>query len=188
MNPIVNFDASFSHHVMAPYGRLHNFPRLPVILYEQVLLLGENAENEVKELFEKNGWINAWTNGIFDYPHYHTTAHEVLAVIEGDCLLELGWADGSIQKVLKGDIVVLPAGVVHRNAGSSEDFTVIGAYANGQQCDMNYGNEENREKDEENIKNVPSPGKDPVFGNKGPIIDYWLNENINEPIKEEKEF
>lgn len=98
MNSIINFDASFSHHVMAPYSRFHYYPKLPVIIYKQVLQLGDIGEKEVKQLFESNGWTNAWTDGVFKHPHYHTTAHEVLAVIDGDCMLELAGPDGTLQK------------------------------------------------------------------------------------------
>jgi uncharacterized protein YjlB len=190
MNSIVNYNASFSHLVMDPYS---HFPhqKLAVLSYKQVLQLGERNENDVKQLFENNGWTNAWTDGIFNYHHYHTTAHEVLAVIAGDCMLELGGPDGTLQKITKGDVIVLPAGVVHRNVGSSADFAVIGAYPNGQEPDMNEGLYERKdelEKVAEKVKAVSLPEKDPVFGDKGPVTEIWLREHTDTVIKKERQF
>jgi len=188
MNLSVNSDASFSYHVFAPERNFPNNLKLPVLFYKQVLQLGGNAEHEVKELLRKNGWKNSWTDGIFNYHHYHSTAHEVLAVIEGDCMLQLGGDDGNIQKIMKGDVVVIPAGVAHKNIASSPDFTVIGAYPDGQDYDINKGEPGEVEKAKQNILKVPLPNLDPVFGDKGPVKESWKMEKDDPILLKEQQF
>jgi uncharacterized protein YjlB len=185
---IINPAATFSHHIMPPGRVVPNNLHLPVIYYKSVLELGDGAEESVKKLFRSNGWKNSWTDGIFTYHHYHSTAHEVLAVISGDCMLEFGGEDGNIQKVCKGDVVVLPAGVVHKNVGASPDFLCVGAYADGKEYDMNYCKEEEMDQAKRNIERVPLPKKDPVFGDNGPVIELWKCEECENVIEEELQF
>jgi uncharacterized protein YjlB len=185
---IVNSNATFSHHIMAPGRVVPNNLHLPVIYYKNVLQLGIDGEAAVKRLFDSNGWKHSWSGGIYTYHHYHSTAHEVLAVISGDCMLELGGEDGTIQKVSKGDVVVLPAGVVHKNVGASADFVCIGAYPDGQEYDMNYCKPEEMEQAKQNIGQVPLPGKDPVFGSNGPVMELWKREMTENVIEEELQF
>lgn len=75
----------------------------------------------------------------------------------------------------KGDVVVIPAGVAHKNLGDSGDFACVGAYPNGQAYDMNYGREGERPDVDENIKNTPLPQLDPLFGSSGPLVELWFN-------------
>jgi uncharacterized protein YjlB len=186
---LVNNDATFSKKLIAGDKFWPNNNSLPAIIYRQALQPGENAESEVKELFEKNGWSNAWTDSIFNYHHYHTTAHEVLAVIKGSAMIELGGLDGNIQNVAAGDVLVIPAGVVHKNVGSSEDFTVVGAYANGVEYDLNTGENGERESAQEKIDKVAMPEKDPVFGSTGPIVEEWKKDRSGEqPIERDRQF
>jgi hypothetical protein len=58
-----------------------------VLLYKGVLQLpDDDAAKTVEKIFETNKWSNAWTNGIFDYHHYHSITHEVLGVVRAMCL------------------------------------------------------------------------------------------------------
>lgn len=185
---LVNTSAHYSHHMMAADRFCPNNQKLQVILYKQVLQLTGNAEKEVKDLFEKNGWTDAWTDSIFTYHHYHSTAHEVLAIIAGHCMLDLGGDDGNIQTIAKGDVIILPAGVAHKNVGSSDDFVCIGAYPNGQKYDMNYCKEEEMEQSKINIDNVPLPEKDPVMGDSGALVQLWFHKKSTTTLQEEKQF
>lgn len=189
MNSLINNNATFSQKLIAGDKFWPNNPSLPVLSYKQALQIGDDAENEVKELLAKNGWTNAWTNGIHNYHHYHTSTHEVLAVIKGTCMVELGGLDGNIQHISAGDVLVLPAGVVHKSVGCSDDFMVVGAYPEGQQCDMNTGNDGERDTAEEKINKVPMPAKDPVFGDTGPVVEVWRKDKSSEPaIEKERQF
>lgn len=137
-------------------GPIPNHPRFPVLLYRDVDVA------DVEARFARHGWIGAWTNGVFDFHHFHSTSHEVLAVVAGRATLELGGPDGEAFDVTAGDVLVLPAGTGHRRAASGNGFTVIGAYPAGQE-DYDLL----READDaarERLAAVPVPEQDPVGG------------------------
>ena len=51
---------------------------------------------------------------------------------------------------------------------------MVGAYPTGCNWDMNYGkSQEEKQKAEANIKRVGVPKQDPVYGNKGPLLEHW---------------
>jgi len=110
-------------------------------------------------------------DGVFDYHHYHATAHEVLAFTQGEAQLMLGGPEGELVTVRGGDVVLLPAGTGHCNKGSSADFTVVGAYPPGQQADMCRAAAS--EEQLAQIETVPFPDSDPVFGAEGPMVREW---------------
>ena len=112
----------------APAGEtIPNHPRFDVLLYRGVDV------SDVQGLFATHGWGGSWVNGVFDFHHFHSTSHEVLAVISGSAVLELGGPQGESFEVTVGDVVVLPAGTGHRRASASGDFRVMGAYPAGQE-------------------------------------------------------
>ena len=112
----------------APRGDvIPSHPRFAVLLYRGVDV------SDVQGLFAVHGWRGSWVNGVFDFHHFHSTSHEVLAVIAGRAVLELGGPQGEAFEVAAGDVVVLPAGTGHRRASASGDFRVVGAYPAGQE-------------------------------------------------------
>jgi uncharacterized protein YjlB len=165
-------------------GWFPNNAALPVLLYKGALRLpDEDKEKLVKEVFHQNGWSNDWVDGIYSYHHYHSITHEVLGVIQGKCTLQLG-GDRSLKQVIEqGDVIVLPAGVAHKNIESSDDFTCVGAYPKGADYDLNYGKEEEHPKVVENIKKVPLPDTDPLYGKEGPLLDNWKKKTVKEKVK-----
>lgn len=100
---------------------------LPARLYRAVLQ--DRTPAQIEAHLVERGWTNAWRDGIYDFHHYHSTAHEVLVIVRGQARLTLGGEGG--PQVGEGDVLVLPAGTGHRNDGSSADLLVIGAYAGG---------------------------------------------------------
>jgi len=165
-------------------GFYPNNAAFPVLLYKGALRLPEDeGETLVKELFGQNDWGNSWTNGIYSYHHYHSITHEVLGVIQGSCTVMLGGEKGIKQKIERGDVLLLPAGVAHKNIESSDDFTCVGAYPKGMDYDTNYGKEEELPKAIENIANAPLPDSDPVFGNEGPVMEHWRKRAVKEKVR-----
>ncbi|MDT0686451.1 cupin domain-containing protein [Autumnicola psychrophila] len=141
--------------------------KLPLLLYKNAFSeRGGSGAEWLEHHFLENNWRNSWRNGVFSYHHYHSNTHEVLGVYSGSALLQLGGEKGEKLEVTAGDIIVIPAGVGHKNLGG-EDFHIVGAYPDGMEHDMNYGKESERPKADENIAEVPLPGTDPLLGKEG---------------------
>ena len=121
--------------------------------------------------FAKQNWTNSWRNGIYSYHHYHSTSHEVLGVYSGEALLHLGGEDGEKINVEAGDIIVIPAGVGHKNLGS-KNLGVVGAYPDGRSWDMNRGEPGERPEADENIAALPVLKTDPLNGGTG-LVGIW---------------
>src|SRR6185312_3841358 len=101
-------------------GRFPN-SKLPALLYKGILKIPFLfPATYVRNLFRKNNWSNAWDFGIFEYHHYHSTTHEVLGVYNGKTKLQLGGDDGIAVILEKGDVLVIPAGVAHKNLGKED--------------------------------------------------------------------
>ena len=80
-----------------------------------------------------------------------------------------------------GDVAIIPAGVSHRKVDEADGFTCLGAYPEGQDWDMNYGKEEERERALENIRKTPMPENDPLYGSDGPLNKNWLSAKDQNP-------
>jgi uncharacterized protein YjlB len=128
---------------------------------------------EIERVFHANGWVNTWRNGLYSFQHYHSTAHEALGIYSGWVKAQLGGPTGEIVTVKAGDVVILPAGVAHKNIEQSADFKVVGAYPVGQIPDMKYGKSGERPLVDKKIASVALPAKDPVFGEDGPLMKKW---------------
>lgn len=148
---------------------------LPVILYRQAIPVGgQDPARSIEERFRENGWGGLWRNGIFDYHHYHATAHEVLGCARGTVRVQLGGPDGRNVKLHAGDVVVLPAGTAHMNLGHSSDYLIVGGYPPGQSPDMCYGKPGERPDADAEIGAVSLPDSDPVSGRQGPLKRSWV--------------
>lgn len=148
--------------------------RLPVVIYQAALTLsGNDPAAGIETLLRDNQWGNDWRNGIFTYHHYHSTAHEALFVFSGSAKVQLGGESGLTETINAGDVIVIPAGVGHKNLGASSDFHVVGAYPPQQKVDMNYGKSGERPRVDENIARLALPTTDPVFGKTGPLLENW---------------
>ena len=147
--------------------------KLPLLLYRQVTnTTGEEAARWFETRFAENNWKNSWRNGVFDYHHYHSNTHEVLGIYSGKALLQLGGDNGEKVEVSAGDVIVIPAGVAHKNL-TSENFGVVGAYPDGKEHDMNTGKEDERPQTDKNIAAVPIPDADPVRGSGKGLCEIW---------------
>ena len=169
-------DDGFETFLLGPAGDLPNNARLPVVLYrEAVPLDAAEPAASLETVFLANGWDGVWRNGIFGYHHYHATAHEVLGIASGTVTVELGGDEGPLLELEPGDVVVLPAGVAHRNVDSTPDLVVVGAYPAGQIWDVNTGEATDHPRVDESISAVPLPDTDPVYGADGPLVTLWAS-------------
>jgi uncharacterized protein YjlB len=150
----------------APRGeRIPNHPSFPVLVYRGVDA-AQAGTQAARELFAHHGWGGSWVDGVFSFHHFHSTSHEVLAVVAGRATLELGGPQGQAFEVTAGDVLVLPAGTGHRRAEAVADFTVVGAYPAGQEdYDVLRGDDPAEvEAARERIAALPAPDADPVGG------------------------
>jgi uncharacterized protein YjlB len=162
-------------HVFPDDGVFPN-SRLPAIVYSAALatLPERDPASAFEALFDRNGWGgSSWRNGLFQAHHYHSTAHEVLGVYTGRVRIHLGGPRGLVISLGAGDVVVIPAGVAHMNAGASADFRVVGAYPAGTSPDLNFGKRGERPQTDVNVARVALPTTDPVEGKAGPLLTHW---------------
>lgn len=174
----------------------HGWPnnqRIPVLIYRGAMadrphnaLAGENASREepppvsldaakIAQHLSLNGWRGSWENGVFSYHHFHSNAHEVLVVCEGEVRIFLGGPEGCSLVFHAGDAAILPAGTSHKNAGSSPNLRVVGAYPAGQE-DFDLLREVPADKlpeVQQRIESVPLPKCDPIYGRTGPLVELW---------------
>ena len=147
---------------------------LPLLVYRQVLRFGADDPPAVCErLFARNGWGSTWRNGIYSFPHYHSTAHEVLGIAAGDARVRFGGSGGADLEVKMGDVVLIPAGVGHENLAASRDLLVVGGYEVGASPDLCRGARDERPWALDNIVSVALPSTDPVYGAGGPLVEKW---------------
>ncbi len=150
-------------------GRIPNHWKLPLLIYKNVL----DEDDDAVEILNSHNWSGEWLGSVHPYHHYHSNTHEVLVVDSGTATLQLGGELGETVDVAKGDVIILPAGYGHKMIDPSDNYQNHGAYPGGKNFDMCYGKEDERPEKLENIKHVPMPEADPVFGASGPLFNYW---------------
>jgi uncharacterized protein YjlB len=162
----------YTSHPFADDGDIPN-NRLPVIVYARVIdPLDGSPEEAFEELFGGNGWGGMWTDGIYDFHHYHSTAHEVLGIARGSADVRFGGRAGETLTLRAGDAVLIPAGVGHKRESASRDLVVIGAYPAGQSPDLIREGAPNHGEVRARIGNVGCPETDPVQG-EGAMQRLW---------------
>ncbi|KAK0304335.1 hypothetical protein LTR01_007436 [Friedmanniomyces endolithicus] len=163
--------------------------KYPLLHYPGIL--SEKADcnaAKVYDLFTSNGWELQWIYryGSTQASHYHSTAHECMAVF-------IAHEDGGVEVQAKaGDVFLIPAGVSHKTHHTSppaefklltpgnghhiaaEDprqalvetelsgFTMMGAYPKGSAWDSCLGGEHSQQM--EKVWGVAKPERDPVLG------------------------
>ncbi|KAM5356696.1 hypothetical protein ACJ41O_003342 [Fusarium nematophilum] len=136
------------YHLL-PTDLIPNSPR-PLLHYKNALAKRPNTSHcnpvEVWDMFTKNQWKVEW---IFRYgptqlSHYHSRAHECMAVLSGTATIRFGvadtsedlgenthgsaWEDGGIElQGEAGDVFIIPAGVAHKthNTKPEAEFKLL---------------------------------------------------------------
>ncbi|KAF5022859.1 hypothetical protein F66182_5092 [Fusarium sp. NRRL 66182] len=125
----------YQYH-LPPTDLIPNSPR-PLLHYKNVLTKLPNTSNcdpaEVWDMFSKNEWKVEWVfrYGQTQMSHFHSEAHECMAVLSGTATIRFGvadtsqdlkdntygsaWERGGIElEAEAGDVFVIPAGVAHK--------------------------------------------------------------------------
>jgi uncharacterized protein YjlB len=171
--PAVSADLEPLAIVFGDDGLVPNNP-MPFLVYRGAVGVDNSQpEQTIEDLFGANGWGAMWRNGVYDYPHYHATVHEVLGVARGHARVRFGGDKGKELEIRAGDVAILPAGTGHQCLSASADFSVVGAYPPGPKMQITRPTTENHAKALKTIPQVPLPKSDPVIGATGPLVRLW---------------
>src|ERR1044071_3272108 len=92
-------------------GIFPNNSSLPVIHYKAIFTIPAFfPARSIKKHFTLHGWTNCWSATVFDFHHYHSQTHEVLAAFNGRAEILLGGDNGTTIWLEAGDVLVIPAG------------------------------------------------------------------------------
>jgi uncharacterized protein YjlB len=150
-------------------GRFPN-SSLPLLVYPQGLA---EMNQDPEAIIARNAWGGIWRNGVSTYHHYHSTAHEFLAVVGGSATILFGGEHGVRVEAQAGDCIVIPAGVAHKLIHKAAGFLVVGGYPAGQAYDMCLGKPGERPDADRRISKVPLPTSDPIQGKGGALEKLW---------------
>src|SRR5437762_13005028 len=170
---VVSANAKPRAVVFADDGLIPNNP-MPFLVYKGAVDVdNDHPEATIEGLFGANGWGAMWRNGVYDFPHYHATVHEVLGIARGHAKVRFGGERGEVLEISAGDVAILPAGTGHQCISHSSDFSVVGAYPPGPKMDLQRPTPENHAKALKTIPKVKIPKTDPVMGADGPLVRFW---------------
>ena len=127
-------------------GTFPNNAAWPVLLYRQVF--DEARDGDGAELLMANGWSRPWAWGVFSYHHYHSTAWEALLCVSGAADVQFGGPRGPVLTPAKGDLVLIPPGVAHKQGRSEGGFLLLGSYPTHEGCST---------PDADTVRGAPTP-------------------------------
>jgi len=167
--------AQVEAYPLGPQASFPNNDRLPALVYRGAFphLPNVDPAAAIERAFSAHDWTDGWRDGVYDYHHFHSTAHEVLGCYAGRAHVQLGGPQGPVVEVARGDVLILPAGVAHKRIDANAQFAVVGAYADGRDYDMQRGEPDAAAEIARNIEAVPLPHADPVYGASGPLLSHW---------------
>ncbi len=159
-------------HYLKGNGRIPN-SRLPLLIYRGAVQVGVA---EMEEQIRRNDWPPEWHSSFGMYPrhHFHSDAHELIAVTRGTMVGLFGGHDGVRATVNAGDVIVIPAGVGHFGESITEDLRLTGAFPAGYAIhDFRLGYPDEYARVVDRAQRVPIPANDPLHGPKGPLVEIW---------------
>ncbi|MDV5141262.1 cupin domain-containing protein [Chimaeribacter arupi] len=146
----------------------------PVMLYHHVIP-PDTADNAayLEHLFTANGWPPQWRYPVYPFTHFHTTTHEVVGCYAGTARLQLGGEQGPVHEVKPGDVLLIPAGVGHKQLSADKEFMLVGAYPVGFSPDLCRDEPALLSARTKAVQDVPLPKSDPVTGHNEGVLKYW---------------
>lgn len=124
--------AEVKKYYLSPTALIPNSPN-PLLHYPRLLTSADCHPAKVQDIFSRNGWKTQWIwrYGPTQTSHYHSKAHECMAVLSGSAIIRFGVADtspdleanthgsgkedGGVELHAEvGDVFVIPAGVSHK--------------------------------------------------------------------------
>lgn len=154
-------------------GGVPNSP-LPVLIYHRVIPPDavDNADY-LEHLFTTNGWPPQWRYGVYTFTHFHSNTPEALGVFAGAAKIQLGGEKGVILEVNVGDVILLPAGVGHKQISADENFMMVGAYPPNVKADLCHDEPAKLKERAAAVAKVPLPETDPVTGHSEGSVVLW---------------
>ena len=142
-------------------GVFPNNSHHPLLLFRSAFVHGE--ESQGSRILTQASWTPPWVWGIYPYHHYHSTAWEILVCIKGQANVQLGGPAGPAISLDRGDVVLIPPGVAHKQLNASHVFALLGSYLPGSgHVDVLKGKPTNEQR--QNIAKAPVPEQDPITG------------------------
>lgn len=143
----------------------------PLLIYHGVFGLSASADDMESHLRRVGVVTPQWRYTMYDTTHFHSTTHEVLCISHGRARLRFG-GDGNPDRfepvVVRGDVIIIPAGVGHRLLDDLDGgFRMVGSYPPGLAWDMCYGTPAEQPR-LEGIRSLAWFHSDPVYGHDGP--------------------
>lgn len=158
-----------------PVGNVPN-NTLPLVIYRDVVpAQTTDVAAWLEQRLAANHWPAQWRYPIYDFTHFHSNCHELLAVFSGRSQVQFGGESGPVVTLAVGDVVLIPAGVGHKAVASSGDFEVLGAYPSGVSADLCRDDASRLAQVSRDIAAVPIPATDPLTGERGGITTLWHN-------------
>jgi uncharacterized protein YjlB len=152
----------------------------PTLVYRDAFQIQETEPEEqrlvIESVVRRHHWHLNWIedDAVFEYPHYHSTSHEVLMVLGRPGVIRVGGTRGMDLPVQAGYLIAIPAGVVHQRIEGGPGFIVAGLYPVEMTWDLlEEGNPVHLATARKNIPKVPLPQSDPLWGTHGPIMRHW---------------
>lgn len=147
---------------------------LPVMIYHHVIPPGV-ADNAVylEHLFRSNGWPPQWRYPVYTFTHFHSNTHEALGVFAGSAKLQIGGEKGKIIEVKVGDVLLLPAGIGHKQISADDEFMLVGAYPPEIKADLCHDEPSQLVPRTKAVEAVPLPATDPVTGHSEGSMITW---------------
>lgn len=160
-------------HITKHDGGVPNSP-LPVLVYHRVIPPDavDNADY-LEHLFSANGWPPQWRYGVYTFTHFHSNTPEALGVFSGSAKLQLGGEKGEIIQVNVGDVLLLPAGVGHKQISADDNFMMVGAYPPNTTADLCHDEPAKLAARIKAVAKVPLPESDPVTGHSEGSMLLW---------------